>query len=699
MKLKTRLIAVNLGIIIIIFGAIISILMYNMYMDIKEKTIDLVAQTTNEAATEMQDIFNEAVNDVEAMAYTIKTLKMNNVTDRDSVNNILKEELEINENYICYWAVFEPNAFDGKDAEFANTKGSDKNGRYLPCWSKNGNNLVLDLCKEFNTSDYYTMPKKTKKRFIAEPETYERGGKNVTTVTFSEPIIINNQFIGVVGIDISLEKLTEINSHVKLYDSGFGRLLNDKGIVLVHKEADKENKIGVEFTQEGADEYLEKLQNGESFMVDKYSDTLKQDVQAFYIPIRFEGVDKYWSYTTTVPSNEYMKNTYNNVKKLVIAAIIGVILMGTIMYYNSNKVIKPIKGLEGIIKRLATFNLTFDENSDAVEYLKRKDEIGDMTNALAKMQMNLIALVKKSLDISNQVAASSEELTATALQSATSSEEIARTIEDLASGASDQAKSTEIGFEKVTKLGNIITQNREMMMDIDNKSNEVIKLTDEGLVILKDLIVKTKESKAANKEIFDVIVKTKESSNKIGEASNMINSIAEQTNLLALNAAIEAARAGEAGRGFAVVAEEIRKLAEQATASTKEIDNIVNELDENASHAVDTVKKVEVIVGKQTESVDITESKLKEVTSAIRIAEDSIEKMDVLVKEMNEKRVDISDIIENLSAIAEENAAATQEASASTEEQTASVQQVSGASENLSQLAIELQEELAKFKI
>ena len=113
----------------------------------------------------------------------------------------------------------------------------------------------------------------------------------------------------------------------------------------------------------------------------------------------------------------------------------------------------------------------------------------------------------------------------------------------------------------------------------------------------------TEECNEVAKEISEGILKTHESSSKIGQASNVIASIAEQTNLLALNAAIEAARAGEMGRGFSIVAGEIKKLAEQSSKSTKEIDEIVKELQSNAQHAVKTMERVSEITKEQTDSV------------------------------------------------------------------------------------------------
>ncbi|QZY55917.1 methyl-accepting chemotaxis protein [Crassaminicella profunda] len=519
-------------------------------------------------------------------------------------------------------------------------------------------------------------------------------------IVYATPIKYNGKITGVLVAVRDGKNFSQIISDIKIGKTGYAYIVNQEGKIVAHKDVNKVIEGGDMLEELKKDQSLKDLKILVKKMIAGEKGSGEYDYKGInkiigYAPIAHTN----WSIGITAPIEEVLGELNTMKHSNFITALIILIISMISIYFMGSSIAKPIQTLSLIIDRLAKYDLRFDEKSEAIKYMKRKDEIGNITNSLATMQLNFIDLVKKIADGTHKVESSSEELTVTCQQSAIASEEVAKTIEEIAKGANDQARDTQAGSEKAYALGSLIEKNQGYMKNVNDSSSKVVKLIDEGLLIINELIEKTNTSGNAAKDMFNMIMETNKSTSKIGEASTVIASIAQQTNLLALNAAIEAARAGEAGKGFAVVAEEIRKLAEQSTLSTKEIDFVVKELVKNSSDAVTTMENVSGIVGKQVESVKDTEIKYKEIAHAIEVSEKAIEKLNVAGSEMENKKTEILDIIQSLSAIAQQNAAGTEEASASTEEQSASTEEIANASEGLSEIAQILQESISKFKI
>lgn len=359
----------------------------------------------------------------------------------------------------------------------------------------------------------------------------------------------------------------------------------------------------------------------------------------------------------------------------------------------------PISAIISIINRQANLNFIFDEKSQAAKYVKQNDEIGIMVKALKRMEDSVSAFIMKTADAAEQVTMSSQELKEISQQSAIAAEEVAKAIEELAKGANEQAQDTTISASNVDEMENLLEEDGKHMKELNLAANEISKQKEEGFIILKELIQKTKQNNEAVQHVYDSIASNHESAEQIEKASAMIESIAAQTNLLALNAAIEAARAGEAGKGFAVVADEIRKLAEQSNRFTSEIKQVIEELKTKSQSAVQTVREVKTIVASQTDSVEATETKFESIAGSIDLVETVIEKLNHSAELMRKNMNKLLDHIQNLAAISEENAAGTQEASASMEEQSATIVEISNSSDGLAQVAEELKILLQKFKV
>lgn len=511
------------------------------------------------------------------------------------------------------------------------------------------------------------------------------------------PIEVNGTIVGaVVGLTDGIA-LTETVLDMGYGKEGYGYILNENGTVIAHPNTDfvYNQKNSIEDAKSNSSEVevakvLEKIISSEQGIENyEYNNEV---LYAGYATI--EGTD--WTFVITCTEAEVLA-ALPALQKIIITTVVIIIVLGIIISYIIGSFIaKPIILSSKNMARLAELDISKDVDP---KYLKKQNEIGIMTNALQNLTNSLRDIIREINNSSQQVAASSEELTATSQQTSTTAQEVAKTVEEIALAANEQAKHTEDGTQKAMYLGNTIMKVEEYISNVNIITDKVTNVVKDGLVEIANLNDITEENMQFVKTIYDTIVRANESSNKIDEASHLIETIAEQTNLLSLNASIEAARAGEAGKGFAVVAAEIGKLAEQSKQSTHVISQIVNELQSNTQDAVDTMNKAAKIASEQAQSVANSKEKYELIAESMRETIKAIEQLTLSGKEMNDRRQEILDVLESLSAIAEENAASTEEASASMEEQTASVEEVASASNSLAELAENLQMLVAKFKV
>lgn len=168
---------------------------------------------------------------------------------------------------------------------------------------------------------------------------------------------------------------------------------------------------------------------------------------------------------------------------------------------------------------------------------------------------------------------------------------------------------------------------------------------------------------------------------------------------MALNASIEAARAGEAGRGFAVVAEEIRKLAEQSTASVKMIDTIIKEVQNGTTQNTSSVNVIKLIASEQMQLADETKLAFNEVINKVKEISDKIISTARELERMNQNKDDVIAYMQNISAVSEEVSASVEEVSATTEEQTAMVEKLAELVKSINDLSNELVARGSVFKI
>lgn len=296
-----------------------------------------------------------------------------------------------------------------------------------------------------------------------------------------------------------------------------------------------------------------------------------------------------------------------NIGAYVNTAINLIVINLIIIFFMSRMIIKPLKKHMENLHEISVGNI-----SKNIE-VKGEDEFAKLsmvTNTTIEKLSELIGEIQQNANRTNKTAS---DIAISLDNIENSAHEVVKRVEEIAAGATEQARNIDGGSIKASQLGQTIEINHTYMLNLNDSSQKVNQLVEVGLIEMENLSKITDVTSVAIEDVHNVILETNKSANQIGEVSGVISSIAEQTNLLALNAAIEAVRAGNAGKGFAVVAEEIRKLAEQANQSTKEINEVVNTLLDNSKAVVETMEKVSSVSKEQTNSVAISRKKFKQI--------------------------------------------------------------------------------------
>jgi methyl-accepting chemotaxis protein len=353
------------------------------------------------------------------------------------------------------------------------------------------------------------------------------------------------------------------------------------------------------------------------------------------------------------------------------------------------------------------------------------------------------------------LARASDQLNSAATQSGNASGQVAQTIGQVAAGAGDQARaasrtstasqdlteiiervgegaaSTQIrvqdaaqALSATTRAVNQAMQDSEQLAPLNERVNSALVA---GTMAVDETAVGMLRIKTSVEATAARVTDLGSKGDEIGAIVETIDDIAGQTNLLALNAAIEAARAGEQGKGFAVVADEVRRLAERSSLATKEIAELIGQVQAGTKAAVDAMKAGAVEVQNGAELAEQAAGALKEIRDAADARNVVLDEMMAAVVEIRSLSADvvratdgISEIaaetneaacqmgsaadtvgqsVESIAAISEENSAAAEEVSAATEQMSAQAEQVVASAAALAEMAQGLDELVARFRL
>ncbi len=421
----------------------------------------------------------------------------------------------------------------------------------------------------------------------------------------------------------------------------------------------------------------------------------------------FKGVMKYAAYyigegasyilVITADESEVFADMQTIIGSSIIGAVVTAIILVALALFISILITKPIENTTALVKKIAELDFRKTELQEKV--IKRKDESGVMARAVGELREVLVTVIAKIVEQSGELNTTANLMNENALKASDAVKQVEKAIDEIAEGASSQAADTQTATENVIVMGNMIEETNGEVEKLRANAREMRDAGEIAVGKLNELSAVNQKTKDAIQLIYEQTNVTNDSVNEIEKAVNIITDIAEETNLLSLNASIEAARAGEQGRGFAVVAAQIQKLAEQSNESASQIKKIIDALMQESQKSVETMEEVKEVVERQDENVQSTSDAFMNVKQGIDSSIDGIRTIASRTQQLDEARVKVVDVVQNLTAIAEENAASTEETSALAVEVSSIMGSVAERTEDLHGIANELDESMKRFTI
>jgi methyl-accepting chemotaxis protein/methyl-accepting chemotaxis protein-1 (serine sensor receptor) len=620
---------------IIATGVTISIataclLFWMSYTEIRDRSLSEMAGVADSTASRVETRFTEARVLAGNLRSMIVGLYKHGAPSRQQADLLLKTFLQDNPLALGVSTGWEPNAFDGKDAEFVSKEGHDATGRYVPYFARSGDQIVHEPLKDYDTpgpGDYYQVPKSTGKDLLTEPYIYPINGKDVLMTSVMLPILDKDKFLGVAGVDTGLDALATDLGQIKPLGAGYVALFSGQGAIVSHPDA---KALGKALKDSGLDVagYQKVIASpGEVVETVEQDGTVNLSVaQAVQV---IKGAD--WYVVVSVPKAAvFAKLTqlawFSAALILIGAAVM--VLVGVVLGRQFGKRLTKVIS--------ATTQIAGGETDVDLSEAAKKDEIGELNRSLAVLRDATLAKRRLETEAEENRAASEEERRERAAQAAERDHQVQFAMSELAKGLqrlSDGDMTCRLtqpfhaSLEEIRNDFNGSVQKLEAALqtvrinasaiqsgsaEIRSSSDELAKRTEqqaasveETAAALEEITSSIRDASRRAEDAGQLVDRTRIGAERSGEVvkqavvamSNIENSsreisniigvideIAFQTNLLALNAGVEAARAGEAGKGFAVVAQEVRELAQRSANAAKEIKALIT----NSGQQVET---------------------------------------------------------------------------------------------------------------
>lgn len=432
------------------------------------------------------------------------------------------------------------------------------------------------------------------------------------------------------------------------------------------------------------------VSNGEHLPGDEWTeDTNRTETDEFLYSVNETTND--WNVIIKT-NRDYLMSEINQVVYYVYIVVAVFVILSIIAgLIITLSVTKPINKIVRLMKKAEKGDLTVRSS------YTHNNEIGELGLSFNTMLQKINDILKESKNVSTFASTSADKLKVFSNESTDITSQIAMAIDEIASGSEEQVNHAEKSKTDMQELSNQVKEVEGNVINVSNATNKTKQLSGESIKNIKLLTDKNEEMGSNISQVDESIIRLSKDIIEIKEIMKLIKGISEQTSLLSLNASIEAARAGEAGKGFAVVAQEVRKLSEESSDSTKKIETVIDKILNQTDLSVNLVKKSMNLYGEQTDSIKKTKSSFEQIIVDTSSIIEEIVSIESAIKKMTNVKGKVEGSIAEMVEVSEVASSNTEEVTATTQEQARSAETLGSLAEDLVKIISDLENKINSF--